>query len=629
MRGLLSLDQELRAIRRGIGQESVARSNRPSDPKEGERPWQPEIDQLQQTMRDVLRAVAGFSGVELPGLPSGLQGDKAPSPSLDIKTLKDRFRNDLEGFSLKTTQELATRAREQTRVALEAVQNEVGGMVDHVAAEFRENLQLPAQIEKLLEPCVEDAEARLANSVSREFEQLVARHENLVQEKLQETLSSIHAQMSALEQAVQQIRDLQAQPAAQPASQQPGAEADFDRVLAEHDRSVQGRLHEALAPVQAQIGTLEETVQQLLEFKAQSAAQSSAEQTNTAEIAGRIDALAAEVREKLLDQAQFEKLFEPQFEEAAARLENSITQKAEQFVARHELIVQEKLQGTLSSVSGQMSTLEQAMQEVRDVRADLLAQANAAPRNTAEEIEPLLAKHDRSVRGWLQEALIPVRAQMNALEQTMLEVRELKAEPVVQASAQQPGAAELAGRIDELAAEFRDRSKDQTHIDKLIEPRISDAAARLEKSICQKVEQLVARHEQLVQERLNGTLNTVQAQMSALEQTVKEIRDLRAETVMQLSAEQPVGPAGEPVRMDESLLNNGLKDFLEQSFSRIESSFNNLRESRKVQSAQSSGTGLEYLRKAIPSGSTDMLMRVQQALDNLDQLGPKDPIPAV
>ena len=79
----------------------------------------------------------------------------------------------------------------------------------------------------------------------------------------------------------------------------------------------------------------------------------------------------------------------------------------------------------------------------------------------------------------------------------------------------------------------------------------------------------------------------------------------------------------------ESLLNNGLKDFLEQSFSRIESSFNNLREARKVQSAQSSGTGLEYLRKAIPSGSTDMLMRVQQALDNLDRLGPKDPIPAI
>ncbi|HET7214030.1 MAG TPA: hypothetical protein VFL79_10605 [Terriglobia bacterium] len=580
-------------------------------------------------MRDVLRAVAGFSGVELPGLPSNLQSDKTPSPSLDIKTLKDRFRNDLEGFSLKTTQELANRAREQTRAALEAVQNEVGGMVDHVAAEFRENLHLPAQIEKLLEPCVEDAEARLANSVSREFDQLVTRHEKLVQEKLQETLRSVHAQMSALEQAVQQIRDLEAQSAAEPPSQQPGAEADFERVLAEHDRSVQGRLHEAVAPVQAQIGTLEETVQQLLEFKAQSAAQSSADQMSTAEVAGRIDELAAEVRGKLLDHAQFEKLFEPQFEEAAARLENSITQKVEQLVARHELMVQEKLQETLSSVSGQMGTLEQTMQEVRDVRADLLAQANAELRDTAEETEHLLAEHDRLVQGRLQEALIPVQAQMNALEQTMLEVRELKAERVVQASAQQPGTAELAGRIDQLAAEFRERLQDQTHIDKLMGPRIGEAAARLEKSICQKVEDLVARHEQLVQERLNGTMITVQAQMSALEQTVKAIRVLQAESVMQLSAEQPVGSAGDPMKVNESPLNNGLKDFLEQSFSRIESSFNNLREARKVQSVQSSSTGLEYLRKVIPAGSPDMLMRVQQALDNLDRLGPKDPIPAI
>ena len=562
-------------------------------------------------------------------MPSGLQGDKTPAPSLDIKTLKDRFRNDLEGFSLKTTQELANRAREQTRVALEAVQNEVGGMVDHVAAEFRENLQLPAQIEKLLEPCVEDAEARLATSVSREFDQLVARHEHLVQEKLQETLSSVHAQMSALEQTVQQIRDLQVQPAVQPPSQQLGVEADVERLLAEHDRSVRSRLQEAVAPVQAQIGTLEETVQQLLELKAQSAAQASAEQASTAAVAGRIDELAAEVRGKLRDQAQIEKLIEPRIEETAARLENSITQRVEQLVAQRELMAQEKLQGTLSSVHGQMSTLEQAVQEVRELKDELLAQATAEPRDVAAEVKHLLAEHERMAEAKLQEALIPVQSQVNAMEQTMQEVRELKAEPVAQLPAEQPGTAELADRIDHLAAEFREKLQDQTHIDKLMGPRVGEAVARLEKSISQKVEQLIARHEQLVEEKLHGTLISVQAQMNALEQTVQEIRELRADSMAQSPAEWSVERGSNPMKTGESLLNNGLRDFLDQSFSRIESSFSSLREARKIQSAQSSGASLEYLRKAIPSGSTDMLLRVQQALDNLDRLGPKDPLPAI
>ncbi len=159
----------------------------------------------------MLRAVAGLSGVELPGLPPGLLDDEANPPRLDIRSLKDRIRNDLEGFSIKTTEELTKRAREQAHVALDGFQNEVGESIEKVAAEFRENLHLPAQIEKLLVPCVEDAEARLERSIAQKFEHLVAQHEQSVQEKLQGTLSSVHAQISALEQTVQQVRELQSE----------------------------------------------------------------------------------------------------------------------------------------------------------------------------------------------------------------------------------------------------------------------------------------------------------------------------------------------------------------------------------------------------------------------------------
>lgn len=570
MRGILSLDQELRAIRKGRGQESAPRSNRPADLKQTERPWQPDIDQLHQTMRELLRAVAGFSGVELPGLPSGLQDNDAPPPRLDIKNLKDRFRNDLEGFSIRTTEELTKRAREQTRSALEAVQNEVGGMVDQVAAEFRENLQLPAQIEKLLEPCVEDAEARLANSISEKFESLVARHEQLVQEKIQGTISSLQAQMSALEQTVQEVRML----------------------------------------------------------KAESVSQASAEQPSTAEVAGRIDELAAKVQEKLQDQAQVEKLFEPRVEEATSRLEKSVSQKVEHLIAQHEQMVQAKLQVTLSSVEAQMSVLEQTLQEVRKLKAEPVAQGSAEPRNTAADVERVLAEHDRLVQGRLQEALKPVQAQMSAMEHMVQVIREMKAEPVAQPSTELPSTAEVAGRIDQLAAEFNKKLHDQAQIERLLEPRVGEATARLEKSICQKVENLVTQHEQLVQDKLQGTLSSVQEQISALEQAVQQIRELRVESVSKLPVEQPVAAADNATKKDEDNLNLDFNGFLDQAFSRIECSFDNLREARKGQSAQNGSASLEYLRQAIPTGSTDMLLRVQQALDNLDRLGTKDPQPA-
>jgi hypothetical protein len=240
MRGLFSLEQELRAIRRDNGQKNGNESNHTPDPRETERPWQPDIDRVQQTMLELLRAIASLSGVELPGLPPGLQDDGAPPPRLDIKTLKDRIRNELEGFSIKTTAELAKRAEEQTHAALDAIQNEVGGRIDQVAAEFRERLQRrlePEQIEidvskaskdheKLLEPCVEEAAARLEASFRQKVEHLFAEQEQLVQDRLQGALSSVQAQISTLEQAVQQICELKADLVAQLSAERPNAAVD-------------------------------------------------------------------------------------------------------------------------------------------------------------------------------------------------------------------------------------------------------------------------------------------------------------------------------------------------------------------------------------------------------------------
>jgi len=310
MRGMLTLEQELRATRLASGQKNTKQSTQLSDPKETERPWQHDIDQLHQTMREVMRAVATLSGVELPGLPPGLQDNAAPLPRLDIKTLKDRFRNDLEGFSLKTTEELAKRARERTCAAIEAVQNEISGRIDQIAAELREQLQLPAQIQKLLGPSVQEAAAGLEKSLGQKIERRFSEQDRIIQDKLQAALGSVQAQISALEQTVQQIRaksDSIAQLPAEPPT------AKVEELLAKQERTAENRLQTAMTAVHAQIASLEQTVQQVRE-KADSVAQSPMQPLS-----------AAAAKASIGDESSLHNGFKDFLDQSFLRIESSIS----------------------------------------------------------------------------------------------------------------------------------------------------------------------------------------------------------------------------------------------------------------------------------------------------------------
>jgi hypothetical protein len=478
-------------------------------------------------MREVLRAIAGLSGVELPGLPAGLEDEESPQPRLDIKTLKDRFRNDLEGFSIRTTEELAKRAKEQTRAALDVVQDEVRGSIDQVAAEFREKLQLPAQIEKFVEPSVNEAAGRLEKSLSQKVERLLAEHEQLVHDRLQGVVSS----------------------------------------------------------VQTQIGTLEQTVQQVRELKADSVAQSSAQKAK---------ALA----------------------------------DVEALLSKHDQLVQDTLQGMESSVTARISTLEQTVQQVRELKTDSVAQSSAQQAKALADVEALLSKHDQLVENRLQGMESSVQARISTIEQTAQQVRERKADSAEQLSVEQTSAAELAGRIDQIAAEFRQKLPDQVQIEKLVEPSVEGASARLEKSLTQKVQQLMASHEQLVQDRLQGMLSSVQAQISALERSVQQIRELKSNSVMQLPAERPIAEPDIPAKEPETSPTSGLNGFLDQAFSRIESSFSSLVETARPQPAQNAYAGLGDGSNPLSFSEMDRERRVQQALDALGRLGTKNPHPA-
>jgi hypothetical protein len=221
-----------------------------SETKEVERPWQEDVDRLQQTLQEVLQAVSRLSGVDLTGTASESQGNGDAHPQLDCKTLKDRIRNDLEAFAATTASEMARQAERQTRLALAAVHNEATGQVDQVVRELREKLHgqlepghldlgltqqtqeriselvqrrtdefarwvwlmckgtgtpIPVQIENLLEPYVEEAQGKLTESFRNRFETQLADYERLAHNRLQGTLNVIEGQMTSLEEALNKV----------------------------------------------------------------------------------------------------------------------------------------------------------------------------------------------------------------------------------------------------------------------------------------------------------------------------------------------------------------------------------------------------------------------------------------
>lgn len=246
MKASLSLAQELRSIRNRNGHKSG-----PEEVPEEHR-WQAEIEGVQQTLREVLQALARLSGVELPGNEVSPRDPGALVPHFDVKTLKDRIRGDLQAFSSAAATEMAKHAEEQSRTAIAAVQEDMHNRIEQAAGEFREELQgrldaeqnqiefhkqtrervvelvqtqtdefarwvwaickgtetpVPVQIAKLLEPYAEEATARFRETFRQGVHDLVAEEERRAQERFQAMLSSFEEHVSALTKNAQQISE--------------------------------------------------------------------------------------------------------------------------------------------------------------------------------------------------------------------------------------------------------------------------------------------------------------------------------------------------------------------------------------------------------------------------------------
>lgn len=290
-----SLADELRAIRGGTNSRKPSRQAPEGEDRQPA--WQPEMERMQNTLQEVLQAVSQFSGVDLPGASPTSPDGSDSLQRLDVSTLKDRIRNDLEAFSVSTATELSKQAEEKTRAALGALENELNDQVERVAGGFREKLQgrvgteqtdvelaqqskdrvahliqaqtdefarwvwltckgteapTPPQIQKLLEPYIEEATADFGASFQQKVQDLIAEQEQVVRERIQAAAQSVQSQLNSLEQASLQVCEQNADTIVKQSEGRLNVAAD------EAVTGLQSRMgHEvegALASFQAQLG---------------------------------------------------------------------------------------------------------------------------------------------------------------------------------------------------------------------------------------------------------------------------------------------------------------------------------------------------------------------------------------
>jgi len=259
---------------------------------------------MEKTLQEVLQAVSQISGVEIPGVltnsPDGSNTQALP----DCNSLKDKIRTDLEAFSTSTATELSNQAEEKARAALGTIENELNDQVERVAGEIRAKLHgrmateeaeidlaqqskdriaqlvqaqtdefarwvwltckgtgtpTPPQIQKLLEPYIEEATADFAVSFRHKVQDLIAEQEQVAQEKLQSTVQSVQSQLSSLEQASLQTCEQNADSVAKQSAERLNAAAD------EVVKGLQGRMENevegAVGSFQARLGETSATAQ--------------------------------------------------------------------------------------------------------------------------------------------------------------------------------------------------------------------------------------------------------------------------------------------------------------------------------------------------------------------------------
>ena len=243
----LSLVQELRGIRGGQKHSQSELEALLSEIREARREWQEQVDQAQHLLHELLAAVADLSGVELPGMAIDTQKDGDGSLRVGIKTLKDRIRNELEGYASTSAAEVAKQFQGKSHLVLEPLEKEMSARMDNLAEEFRSKLQarlaaeqnemanrakdrteemlqskmndfaewiklmtegavssVPTEVQKSLEPHVEQVKDRLKNTFQQHLNMVMAEAERTSQSKVEGVKNEVQSLMTGLSEQARQ-----------------------------------------------------------------------------------------------------------------------------------------------------------------------------------------------------------------------------------------------------------------------------------------------------------------------------------------------------------------------------------------------------------------------------------------
>jgi hypothetical protein len=543
-----------------------------SDTKEADRPWQADIERLQQTLQEVLSAVSSLSGVELA---DGTHESQIPGdfqPSLDCKTLKDRIRNELETFATTTASEMARQAERQTRVALEAIHSEATGQVDEVARELREKLQgqigpghfdigitqqtqdrvaelvqrrtdefarwvwlmckgtgtsIPMQIEKLLEPYVEEATGRLLQSFRERLDTQLVEQEQMVQGRLQGSLGFLDERISDLDQAAKKICE-------QNVETLKGMSADrlnsaADEAVKTFEDKIREQFEKDFRAFQARMETTaesllerlrQEEVQKAGELNSRIAAlESEVRERALAQISGRIERTAADAIESSVQhlhqqsgdtiehsKEELKGFLELQMEEArlkinklAQSVNESLTQDAERRVDILKKLDYEIVQGTLEMMKERIGEISSAQLEeidkfVRGSREKETSQYESQLRNITDT--------------WYNNLLERIQAEaQNAAARVGAEVKA-NADSVMQ---------EFSDKVDASALMLRDETVQATS---RIESTVKNSLQNYEKQISDIAGSRLEEHRQVIRKSLGDLQARLERSAQMLRQEI-------------------------------------------------------------------------------------------------------------
>lgn len=147
-----------------------------------------------------------------------------------------------------------------------------------------------------------------------------------------------------------------------------------------------------------------------------------------------------------------------------------------------------------------------------------------------------------------------------------------------------------------------------TQIEKLLGPYVEEATALVTGSVQQKIQGLLAEQEKLVEERFQGTADSLQNKIASLEQAAQQICEKNADSVTKVSTERLNAAADEAAKSFESRIH----EQMEGLFGGIETRLN-----------ETTAALLERVRQEQEQGAQDFIRRMESVATDLE--GKKGP----